>query len=131
MSDRSETVFTALVRQIGGDTVEICAAPTPTFLVNGLPFEDGAQPEGDLLMLPGGGHVTPEGTDTPGFAWPESSFALSVTVHAGSHQPPGIRIDASLTYEGPARFMADWMLDGAVSGFSVPLGADPTCNCAE
>lgn len=131
VSDRSETVFTALMLQIGNDLVEIYAAPEPGVTVNGLPLESAAEPVGDVMVLAGGGTVTVEGTDTLIFTWPETSFAISVTVYAGSHLSPGIRIDEALTYEGLARFTADWMLEVEASGFSVPLGGDPSCNCAD
>lgn len=132
-ADSSESVFTALFLRIGVDTLEVRATPEPAILVNGLPFEDAIEQNGEEAVLPGGGRIRIEGGETSTgalvFMWPDTAFALRVTMHPGSHISPAIQIDEAFEYEGLARFTQDWTLTQEEAGFSMSLGDDPTCDC--
>ncbi|MCB1389449.1 MAG: VWD domain-containing protein [Rhodobacteraceae bacterium] len=131
VADRSESVFTALFMVVGTDTIEVHAAPEPGLLINGEVPEAMAEEGADGLDLPGGGRITPAGPMGFEVSWPETSFSMRVTLYAGSHLVPEIRPDVSLAYQGLVRFTSQWMLEGSASGFSVPLGGDPTCSCGQ
>lgn len=130
--DETESVFTALRLQVGGDSVEFYVRPQINMLINGLPFEDsGAVLEGEMAVLPGGGSLTLDLANGAVLVeWPGTSFALVVALFPRSHLTPMVRVDKSLTYEGLARFTMDWLLEGADSGFTVPLNIDGECGCA-
>ncbi|WP_158515997.1 VWD domain-containing protein [Pararhodobacter sp. CCB-MM2] len=131
ISDQSESVFTAVVMVIGSDVIEIQAAPEPRFLVNGEVPEALFAEESESVTLPGGGVIRGAGAMGLEVEWPNTSFAMRVTIFAGSHLSPEIRPDPSLSYQGLVRFTSQWQLAEGESGFSTPLGGDPTCSCGQ
>lgn len=132
VSDRSESVFTALVMIVGQDVIEVHATPEPEVRINGALQDSLLQGAAeDSIELAGAGTI--RGVGPRGFevAWPGTSFAVRVTIYAGSHLVPEIRPDPALYYQGLARFTSQWLLEGSQSGFSIPLGGDPGCACAQ
>ena len=140
VSDKTESVFTAFLVQVGADALEFRATPEPIITINGTPLDDAPEAarlteteDGALLDLPGGGQLRigeDEGVAVFTITWAGNAFALELTLYQGSHIVPAIQVDTDFAYEGLARFTADWILDAGSAGFSMPLGGDPTCECA-
>ncbi|UWQ23116.1 VWD domain-containing protein [Jannaschia sp. W003] len=133
--DRSASVFTALSMRVGTDTMVVRATPEPAISVNGLPFEDAVSEEGDALAMPGGGRIRMEqdaaGAEVMVISWPSSAFAVRIALYPHSHVVPAVQVDEAFEYEGLARFTSHWMLGAEEAGFALPLGGDPTCECAQ
>jgi hypothetical protein len=131
VADSSESVFTALVMVVGKDVIEVHAAPEATMLINGAVQEAAFANASQAIELPGGGVIRSAGATGFEVEWLGTSFAMRVSVYAGSHLLPEIRPDPALHYQGLARFTSQWMLEKTQSGFTIPMAGDSTCNCEQ